>query len=159
MLAVEAREGIPAAIVAAARVCSIKIDQGVEHRPYGHHEGPKYPGRREYIRIEPLPTPGRGADADQCHKAQCGRHMQGMGADNDVEGLCYDPKNNSLLLACKGNPGKKYKGNRAVYEFSLDRKKLNKKPKFLLPVKEIMENYKSDFTSKLGEFFLIKATS
>ena len=77
-------------------------------------------------------------------------------ADNNVEGLCYDPDNNSLLLACKGNPGKKYKGNRAVYEFSLKDKKLKKKPRFLLPVKEIMENYKSDFFSKLGEFFLIK---
>ena len=79
-----------------------------------------------------------------------------LDADNDVEGLCYDPKSNSLLLACKGNPGKKLKGNRAVYEFSLKDKKLKKKPRFLLPVEEIMENYKSDFSSKLGEFFLIK---
>lgn len=79
-----------------------------------------------------------------------------LDADNDVEGLCYDPKSNSLLLACKGNPGKKLKGNRAVYEFSLKDKKLKKKPRFLLPVEEIMENYKSNFSSKLGEFFLIK---
>jgi uncharacterized protein YjiK len=76
--------------------------------------------------------------------------------DNDVEGLCCDPKNNSLLLACKGNPGKKYKGNRAVYEFSLNDKKLKKKPRFLLPVEDIMEKYNLDFVSKLGEFFLIK---
>lgn len=79
-----------------------------------------------------------------------------LDADNNVEGLCYDPKNNSLLLACKGSPGKKYKGNRAVYEFSLKNKELKKKPRFLLPVKEIMENYESDFSSKIGEFFLIK---
>ena len=79
-----------------------------------------------------------------------------LDADNDVEGLCYDPKTNSLLLACKGDPGKNNKGNRAVYEFSLKDKKLKKNPRFLLPVKEIMENYDSDFSSKVGEFFLIK---
>jgi uncharacterized protein YjiK len=79
-----------------------------------------------------------------------------LDSDNDVEGLCFDPNTNSLLLVCKGNPGKKYKGNRAVYEFSLDKKKLEKKPRFLLPLTKIMENVKSDFNSKLGEFFLIK---
>lgn len=79
-----------------------------------------------------------------------------LDSDNDVEGLCYDPDNNSLLLACKGDPGKKYKGNRAVYEFSLQDKKLKKKPRFLLQIKKIMDNYKSDISSKLGEFFLIK---
>jgi uncharacterized protein YjiK len=79
-----------------------------------------------------------------------------LNADNDVEGLCFDPKNNALLLACKGSPGKKHKGNRAIYEFSLINKKLEKEPRILLPVKDIMENYDSDFSSKVGEFFLIK---
>jgi uncharacterized protein YjiK len=84
------------------------------------------------------------------------KHKTFLDADNDVEGLCYDAKNNSLLLACKGDPGKKHKGNRAIYEFRLQDKELKKDPRFLLPVKEIMKNYATDFSSKLGEFFLIK---
>ncbi len=78
-----------------------------------------------------------------------------LSTDNDVEGLCFDPKTNSLLLACKGSPGKKYKGNRAVYEFSLAEKELYKKPRFLLPIKKILNDDEFSFVSKLSEFFLL----
>lgn len=78
-----------------------------------------------------------------------------LSANNDVEGICFDPKTNSLLLACKGNPGKKYKGNRAVYEFSLSEKKLAKDPRYLLPIKEILKDNEQNFISKLSEFFLL----
>lgn len=74
---------------------------------------------------------------------------------NDVEGLCYDPVSNSLLLACKGSPGKKYEGNRAVYTFSLSDHKLKKKPRFLISIEEVKKLQESDFTQKLGEFFLV----
>jgi len=96
------------------------------------------------------------SEGDDNEEVKYEKYKTHLNADNDVEGLCYDPNNNSLLLACKGNPGKKIKGNRTVYEFSLDEKKLKKNPRFILPVKDIMENYNSDFNSKLGEFFLIK---
>ena len=43
-----------------------------------------------------------------------------LSSKNDVEGLCYDPDTETLLLACKGYPGKSYDGKRAVYSFSLD---------------------------------------
>jgi len=96
------------------------------------------------------------SEGDDNEEVKYEKYKTFLNADNDVEGLCYDPNSNSLLLACKGNPGKKLRGNRAVYEFSLDTKELKKKPRFLLPVKDIMENYNADFNSKLGEFFLIK---
>ena len=49
-----------------------------------------------------------------------------LNSKNDVEGLCFDPETNSLLLACKGYPGKGFKKQKAVYSFSLDRMKLDK---------------------------------
>jgi len=32
-----------------------------------------------------------------------------LSSKNDVEGLCFDPASNALLLACKGYPGKGFK--------------------------------------------------
>jgi uncharacterized protein YjiK len=57
----------------------------------------------------------------------------------DVEGLCYDPETNSLLLACKEFPGKGIKNKRAVYSFSLKKKKLIDEPRFLISTKKIEE--------------------
>jgi len=74
---------------------------------------------------------------------------------NDVEGLCYDPDTESLLLACKGYPGKNYDGQRAIYSFSLSKKKLKKKPRFLISIEEVNALSDSNFNQKLGEFFLL----
>jgi len=58
----------------------------------------------------------------------------GLNKKNNVEGLCYDPTNNSLLLALKGNPinGINKKDYKVVMSFSLDTKKLIPQPRFLL---------------------------
>lgn len=56
---------------------------------------------------------------------------------HDVEGMCYDPETNALLLACKEFPGKGYDGYRAVYSFSLAAKTLSPKPRFLIPLAEV----------------------
>ncbi len=60
---------------------------------------------------------------------------------NDTEGLGYDKVNNSLLVACKGKPAKKkkYKGNRAIYRFSLDTYQLSEDPAYLISQKRIGE--------------------
>jgi uncharacterized protein YjiK len=78
---------------------------------------------------------------------------------NDVEGLCYDPASESLLLACKGDPGKKYKGQRAVYSFMLAEKKLKKIPRFLISIEEVNRYNDSELTQKLGDFFLLTEDS
>jgi uncharacterized protein YjiK len=78
-----------------------------------------------------------------------------LNSKNNVEGLCYDPDTESLLLACKGNPGKDYEGKRAVYSFSLSEKKLKKKPRFLISIEEVNKFNESDFAQKLGDFFLL----
>lgn len=57
-----------------------------------------------------------------------------LNAGNDTEGLAYDTESNSLLIACKGNPAKnnRYKGKRAIYKYSLDKKELQHKPSYLI---------------------------
>ncbi len=72
-----------------------------------------------------------------------------LSANNDVEGLCYDPQRGKLLIACKGSAGKKYKGKRAVFAFDPKQKNLDKKPLFLFDIKEIVDYRKSGFIDRL----------
>ena len=62
-----------------------------------------------------------------------------LGYGNDVEGLCFDKVNNSLLLVCKNKAGidKKIKDHRAVYSFDLRSKTLDIKPVLLIDLKKI----------------------
>ena len=73
----------------------------------------------------------------------------------DVEGLCYDPDTNCLLLVCKGFAGEEFEEMRAVYSFNLDSLKLQPQPRFLLSIDGILSKLKQNFTRKLGEFFLL----
>ena len=78
----------------------------------------------------------------------------------DVEGLCYDPVTNSLLLACKGYPGKDFKKQKAVYSFSLDEMKLEKEPRFLIDLSEIKKTFNPsgiERSPNTGTFFIIAA--
>lgn len=63
-------------------------------------------------------------------------YKTGLDAKNDVEGLYYDKESNSLLLACKGFGGEGFGDKKAVYTFSLNDKKLDTKPRFLIDVKD-----------------------
>lgn len=56
---------------------------------------------------------------------------------NDVEGLCFDPKRNALLLACKENPDSVYA--RHVYAFDLNTKQLNPNPVFTIDPDEVIK--------------------
>ena len=55
----------------------------------------------------------------------------------DVEGLCYDPTTNALLLACKEYPGEGLdkKDEKAIYSFSLDSLQIDPTPRFVLDAK------------------------
>lgn len=68
-------------------------------------------------------------------------HETKLKSSHDVEGLCYDPKTHSLLLACKGLAGKDYPSNyKAVYSFSIDKLKLEKTPRFLIDIDKLPFN-------------------
>ncbi len=88
-----------------------------------------------------------------------------LNSSNDAEGLCFDPETNSLLIACKGSPGKDYGKQKAVYSFSLESMTLDEKPRFLIDLKEVKENTEEDKFSPsgiarhpvTGTFFIIAA--
>ncbi len=64
-----------------------------------------------------------------------------LSSKNDVEGLCYDEKANSLLLACKGETERGEKNYKAVYEFSLTEMKFKNEPKFLISLAELKKKF------------------
>jgi uncharacterized protein YjiK len=57
-----------------------------------------------------------------------------LNKENNSEGLCYDPANYRLLIACKGKPkkGTASKGMKAIYSFDLSQKKLSETPVFVI---------------------------
>lgn len=71
---------------------------------------------------------------------------------NDVEGLCYDAKNQQLLVACKGSPflkkNSKQKTVKAVYAFDLATKRLNEKPILTIKDKDLKAYVEDRFKSK-----------
>ena len=82
-------------------------------------------------------------------------YKTGLTAKYDVEGLCYDPETKSLLLACKGFAGKGLDNMRSVFSFSLERMKLDKKPRFKISIDDITRRIPTNISRKMGEFFLL----
>jgi uncharacterized protein YjiK len=93
------------------------------------------------------------------------KYKTGLTASYNIEGLCYDPLNNSLLVACKDYPGKNLKGFRAVYSFNLKEKKLKSKPRFLIPLDDLRIKYRMnnfspsgiEYNFKTGTFFILSS--
>ncbi len=94
-----------------------------------------------------------------------------VSAKNDVEGLGYDSKTNSLLIAFKAKPHlkkeKKLEDTRAVYLFNLKSKKLQKKPFLTIDLKELNKKYELTNFMPSGiarhpindEFYIISAVN
>ncbi|HVO74002.1 MAG TPA: SdiA-regulated domain-containing protein [Ignavibacteriaceae bacterium] len=88
-----------------------------------------------------------------------------LSGKNDVEGLCFDPSTYSLLIACKGDPGKDYEGFKAVYSFDIASRKLNNKPRFLISLDELQKQFGIKRFSpsgierdpKTGSFFVLSS--
>lgn len=62
-----------------------------------------------------------------------------LNKENDVEGLAYDPKNNRLLIGCKGK-AVNYSENapqKAIYAFDLKTETVSEKPAFLLTLSNL----------------------
>lgn len=62
----------------------------------------------------------------------------------DVEGLCFDPETNSLLLACKEFAGKDLEKSRAVYSFDLEKKELSEEPRFVISLSKLEKKWNVD---------------
>ncbi|MAT39765.1 MAG: hypothetical protein CL946_09200 [Ectothiorhodospiraceae bacterium] len=83
-----------------------------------------------------------GANGEAVEYTKYSTHLSGK---NDVEGLCYDPVNNSLLLACKDDPGKGLGMVRAVYEFSLFERRLASRPVFTIAQEDVSDYIAGSF--------------
>lgn len=59
----------------------------------------------------------------------------------NIEGLCYDKRTHSLLLACKEFAGKGNDDYRAVYSFSLKSLKMDKNPRYLISLKKLKKKF------------------
>ncbi|MEO1050306.1 MAG: SdiA-regulated domain-containing protein [Bacteroidota bacterium] len=74
---------------------------------------------------------------------------------NDVEGLCHDPANHRLLIACKGDgdiKGNDVKG-KAIYALDLDTYTLSKEPVYTISKKQLKAvNEASDNPFKIKDF-------
>ncbi len=68
-------------------------------------------------------------------------YRTGLNASFNIEGLCYDEKTNSLLIACKDTPGKKYKDYRLVVAYKLNGYKLIEEPRFVISLKKLKKDY------------------
>lgn len=83
----------------------------------------------------------------------------------EIEGMCYDPKTNSLIIASKGFPGKGIKNSRGIYSYNLRTGKLSDKPRFLISLDELEKKYKiNNFSpssievdNKSGHFFILSS--
>ncbi len=67
------------------------------------------------------------------------KYENDLNADNDTEGLGFDPDSNCLLIACKedGRIGKEKIKGRAFYTLDIKKMKLNKKPAFIIGPDEL----------------------
>lgn len=73
------------------------------------------------------------------------KYSTSLSKDNNTEGLCYDPVTKNLLIACKGASGVAgaKKSDKAVYQFSLQTRKLYRQP-FLLIHKDDFKKFDGD---------------
>lgn len=60
----------------------------------------------------------------------------------NIEGLFFDEDTNSLLIASKSYPGKKYKDKRAIYEYNLSTRRLSQEARFVIDLKQLKKNFK-----------------
>lgn len=85
-----------------------------------------------------------------------------LSAENDVEGLCFDPATNKLLLACKGLPATgesfeiiRYK--KVVYGFDVTTKEVDPVPVYTIQLdgiqKCLLTNTKIEDTEQLTDLF------
>ena len=91
-------------------------------------------------------------------------YQTGLAKYNNVEGLCYDPATNSLLLACKESSSNS-PDNRSIFSFDLVEKKLILEPRFILSIKELEHRFKMknfsptaiEYNSKTNTYFILSS--
>jgi uncharacterized protein YjiK len=83
-------------------------------------------------------------DRFQKEKAEFEKFNTALEVSNDVEGLCYDKRNNKLLLACKASPTldaevTNMEQERAIYSFNLKTKALSEDKPVLITREQFLK--------------------
>ena len=106
----------------------------------GDYEGLEMVGDLVYI----LKSNGKIISFDVSTSKKIKTYNNPLTAINDAEGLGYDPKTNSLIIACKGNPNIKssinLKKTKSVYAYNLITELFNQTPMINITDKAI-KNY------------------
>lgn len=77
---------------------------------------------------------------------------------NDIEGLCYQPSSNSLLLVCKGIPTlgetiEEATNRKSIYRFDLKTRKLIEEPFYKITLKKVQQFLKqASYDTELQNF-------
>ena len=120
-----------------------KIEQKMEFGDSGDYEGIALVGTTAYV----LRSDGSIFEVNEFanQTTPAVKHTTPLKGKYDFEGLCYDKKNNRLLLNIKDMDKDEYK---PIFAFDLSTKQLNPEPVFNInyndPVFDIMEVKKSD---------------
>lgn len=73
---------------------------------------------------------------------------------NNCEGLCYDPVENRLLIALKGDPevddDQDFDGFKAIYAFDLEKEKVSKSPAYLIDLSKIKDLENASLYEKIS---------
>lgn len=104
-----------------------KIEKEIAFAGPGDYEGVAVAGNFVYV----VRSDGHVYEVDINSKAKVKEYNTSLTATQNVEGLCFDPNNNRLLLAIKGKDinSDLYKG---IYSFELNTKKFIDKPVFTI---------------------------
>jgi len=123
-----------------------KIERKFKFGPAGDYEGITLVGNTAYV----LRSDARVFEVSDITSENPTTidHETPLNDEYDFEGICYDKKNNRLLLAYKEeNPDKK-KNYKSIYEFDLEDKRLKREPVYkIMYHKEIfkpLQHFKTD---------------
>lgn len=113
-----------------------KIDKEIPFAGKGDFEEIALVGNAAYI-MESTGAIYHVADYMKSGQPQVNRMETGLDKKNNAEGLCYDEKNNRLLISCKGKGEENEKNKKAIYAFDLKTRKLSSEPVMRITQEEI----------------------
>lgn len=116
------------------------IEEQIDFWKEGDYEGIEVVGNDYYV-IKSSGTIYKVLSKDDTEK-----HKNFLTKENDVEGLCYDAKNNQLLLACKAKAGdgKEFKLSKSIFAYDLEQERLLQKPKYVITLDAVNDYLKTD---------------
>jgi len=138
LLAIQDEEGD----IFKVNLSSGEVEEEIDFGKDGDYEGIAVSGSTTYITksngtIYEVKNTGKKNQETSTHKTA----LKGR---NDVEGLCYQPATNSLLVACKGIPTmgettEEAAMRKSIYRFDLSTKKLIERPVYQIQLSDVQK--------------------